>query len=236
MAAHAGFESAAGARFARVQRIAVHPALQRRGLGGRLLRRVIEDAAGRGLDFLGAGFGAGAGLLRFWRRAGLATVRVGVRRDAASGAHSAVMLRALRPEAEALLDALRSRFHEQLADWLIEPLDDLDPELVLTLLGERPAVGPSPGPMDCADLAAFAHGRRDFAAAAPALRRLAWSALAAAAEGLEPIDRDLLVMRVLQRRREADVASALGLAGRSELLDHLRAACRRLLALSGHCQ
>jgi tRNA(Met) cytidine acetyltransferase len=236
LAAHAGFAEAACCRFARVRRIAVHPDLQRRGIGGRLLAAIVEEAADRGLDFVGASFGATPDLLRFWRARGFATVRVGARRDAASGAHSAMVLRSLRPASEALWETLRQRFHRQLADWLIEPLGDLEPDLVSALLGERP-VGPlSPevefDELDRRDLSAFAEGRRDFAGAQPALRRLCLGWLAQVAVEMRPVEVEALVLRVLQRRAEVEVVAEQQLAGRAELVKRLRAACRHLLELS----
>ncbi len=236
LAAHAGFAAAARCRFARVQRVAVHPALRRRGLGGRLLEVAAADAAERGLDFIGASFGATAGLLHFWRRAGFATVRVGVRRDAASGAHSTVLLRPLRPDVDGLFETLRRRFHQQFDDWLIEPLNDLETDLVLALLGEAPDGSASLSELDCGDLVAFAHGHRDFAAALPALRRLGRLELAGVSDRLNAQEVGALVSRVLQRRREPEVVAELGLPGRAALVELLRGASRRLLELSRHCR
>jgi tRNA(Met) C34 N-acetyltransferase TmcA len=146
------------------------------------------------------------------------------------------VLRLLRPDLKALFEDMRQRFHEQFADWLIEPLGDLEPDLVLALLGERSVPGRMPpaelGDMDRRDLLAFARGRRDFAAAQPALRRLAWTGLTHAAAGMEAPQAAALVLRVLQRRPEPEVVDALGLSGAAALVEHLRAACRHLLASS----
>ncbi|RXR92049.1 GNAT family N-acetyltransferase, partial [Staphylococcus saprophyticus] len=76
LAAHAGSREALTGRLRRVQRIAVHPAARRRGLGRELLAREREAAGDAGIALLGASFGAEPGLLAFWRAQGFRTVRL----------------------------------------------------------------------------------------------------------------------------------------------------------------
>jgi tRNA(Met) cytidine acetyltransferase len=158
-----------------------------------------------------------------------------VRRDAASGAHSMVVLRPLRAGGVDLQEALVRRFHEQLPDWLIEPLDDLEVTLVAALLEERARPEAPLNGKDCDDLWSFAAGRRGYASAQPALRRLTLAALGGHASVLDASTLTLLVRRVLQRRSDAEVAAELGLAGRGMLVERLRDAGGRLLRLSGYC-
>lgn len=80
-------------RVARVVRIAVHTQLQGRGFGSHLLQAIVADQQSRGVHAIGSSFSATAEVLAFWQRNGFALVRVGHKRQAASAAPSALVLR-----------------------------------------------------------------------------------------------------------------------------------------------
>lgn len=80
-------------RVARVVRIAVHTQLQGRGLGSQLLQAIIADQHQRGVDAIGSSFSATPEVLAFWLRNGFKLMRIGHKRQAASAAPSAVVLR-----------------------------------------------------------------------------------------------------------------------------------------------
>ncbi len=225
LTAHAGFVAAAGMRYSRIMRIAVHPALQRRGFGIRLVSAALSDAEKRGLDFLGASFGATPGLLAFWRKLGLMPVRIGMSREAASGSHSAIMLRPLSPRAAGLFDRMRARFLETLPFLLGDPLQELELEVAVPLLEGNP-IAWSLNEQDRLDLEAFAHGRRDYAGARLALWRLA---AIRSAQGSPSALLGPLVIKVLQGRAWSGVAAELGLPGRKQAEDALRQAAGALL-------
>ena len=82
------------ARGMRVVRIAVHPELQRRGLGSKLLGYVEEQARGMGLDWLGAVFGQ-PDVLGFWRRNGFHVVYVSPLPSKATGEHNIAVAKPL---------------------------------------------------------------------------------------------------------------------------------------------
>lgn len=105
LAFHGGWRAAAEQRGARIVRIAIHPDLRRRGLGLDLLAAIARDEARRGTAWLGSSFALDAELIGFWRRAGFAAVRLGVRREAASGERSLQVVRSLSPAAERLAGA-----------------------------------------------------------------------------------------------------------------------------------
>lgn len=89
--AHCQISAAADCRGLRIMRIAVHPQLQRRGIGSQLLHTVEQGTAD--IDWLGTSFGATPALCCFWRRFGLQLQRLGHHRDKVSGTYAAVMLR-----------------------------------------------------------------------------------------------------------------------------------------------
>ncbi len=91
--AHCHIPEAARCRGLRVMRIAVHPQLQRQGIGSDLLQAVEQGSTD--IDWLGTSFGATVELCCFWQKFGLRLQRLGHNRDKVSGTHAAVMLRGL---------------------------------------------------------------------------------------------------------------------------------------------
>lgn len=236
LAVHTGLAEAPCRRFTRVMRIAVHPAVQGRGLGSALLQEIRAHSACAGQDLLAASFGAEPRLFDFWRHAGFQVVRLGVQRDAASGVHSALMLQPLNAAGETLCRMARARFLAGLPVWLGEPLRDLEPELALRLLADDEAALPGQVMAMRDELALFAAGGRDYAAVLPWLTALACVALSrsALAAGLDGRQRQALLQRVLQRHEWSAVASALGLSGRRQVLTLLRETVGILLQAIDH--
>jgi len=237
LAQHAGLVDAPGLRGRRVLRIAVHPAAQGRGRGRRLVQAVVEDAARRAADYVGSSFGVTPGLLHFWQRCGFRGVRLGLARDAASGAPSAMVLRPLSAAGKTLFAEARRRHAEALPCLLADPLRGLDPAIADALLAEA---GPAPAPRaldatDWAELTAFAAGARDLAYVLAPLHRLIAPAFADRHihSLLTPVQRDALVLKVVKARGFPETAAQLGLAGRRQVLAELRGAVRTLVNALG---
>lgn len=232
LANHAGFAEAATRRALRIMRIVVHPRLQRRGLGGALLEQVRRAAAEQGCDYVGASFGATAGLLDFWSQHGFLPVRVGLAREAASGSHAVMVLCPLSPPGKALFAALRERLAETLPELLAEPLADLEAELVEGLLATTPPQRREGiSAQDWQDLNSFAFGLRGYELCLLALRKLVHKALAdgGALQGLAQPQQRLLQEKVVRRRSWAEVAHTLGYSGRRQAQEALRQAIALLL-------
>jgi tRNA(Met) cytidine acetyltransferase len=232
LAAHQGLGQAPLLRCGRIMRVAVHPALQRRGLGSRLIGAIAAELDNQGCDYVGASFGISAGLLRFWRALGWLPVRLSIQKSAASGAHSAVFLRAASAPGETLARAARERFFAQFPHQLSDSLRELDPELVAGLL--RQAEGERDLPLlndaDREELHAFAFEQRLTEVAIGSLWRMALRELmlGRVPERLDATETAILVMRVLQKRSWPDCAGSLGLSGRRQALACLRQAVRKL--------
>lgn len=217
---------------ARVVRIAVHPALQRRALGARMLAWLERWAGAQGLDYLGASFGARPELLPFWRAAGFTPVALGLRRDASSGEHSLLVLRGLSPHAAAVVAAERQRFAVLLPWHLAAALRELETPLVAQLLAQLPCAA-TLDDRDRTDLHGFMEAARDAEHCALALHRAARVLLAdaGAAHSLSTAEAALLIARLLQRRDWQDAARVSQLSGRGQGVAVLRAVLGRYRGL-----
>ncbi len=230
LAVHQGLQQAPLLRCGRIMRLAVHPALQRRGLGSQLLCGVAARLAAEGYDYAGSSFGATAQLLDFWRGLDWFPVRLSINKGTASGTHSAVCLQAFTAAGEALLAEARGRFFAQFPHQLVDRLGSLEATLVAGLLRHGDAFA---APLDAADerdLRAFVYGERLVEVTIGSLWRLALRALMQGrAAALSDAELTVLVKRVLQRHSWASCASAGGFSGRKQALRCLRTAVGKLL-------
>ncbi|OLO08027.1 hypothetical protein BTW08_09015 [Salinicola sp. MH3R3-1] len=173
LATHGGFEAAALACWWRIMRIAVHPAVRRRGLGAAMIEQVANAVRGHGLDRLGVSFGAEPSLIHFWRQQGFSTLRVGLTREASSGEPAQMMGRGLTLDAEQATARMNADHVCQLPDLLADTLRDIEPLVAAAWLHEGAAASL---PADLPDrLGWFAAGGGELALVRPWLR-LAWLA------------------------------------------------------------
>ena len=231
LSTHAGLEEAPALEYARVIRIAVHPAAQGRGLGRSLLDGVIGDARAQGLDLAGSSFGATIDLLDFWEHCGFLPVHMGTSRNAASGAHAAVVLRPLSTAGESLQRLASGRLGRRLPLLLAEPLRDLEPQIVACLLRNQPRRPWCLERWERRELEAFAFALRPYEAALPALARLVLTGIGEALRvgKLDGSERDSLICKVLQHRTWDESTRLLDLPGRAQVIALLRRAVGKLL-------
>lgn len=230
LSAHLGLVPAAGLRGLRIVRIAVHPTVQGRGLGGRLLSEVVEAGRLRGMDWIGASFGAEAGLLRFWSAAGFAAVRLGFTREATSGAYAALMLQGLTADGEAMVARAARRFSSGLPAWLGDPLRVLEPVVALELLVQ--AGGVALGAEVLREVERFARGWCDFEDVLPWLREACLARIGQCwkSGALSDVLAEALVSKLVQSQSWGEVAARLGVPGRAQVIGHLREGFATLLA------
>ena len=229
LAAHVGLQQAPSLRYQRVMRIAVHPAVQRRGVGQQLMGAIIQQARLDQYDFVGSSFAATADVLSFWRNLQCVPVRLGITRDASSGCYSALVLSALTEQGGELLALARTRFSEQFPQALMARYQQLEPELVVELLLNTHCQSHLVlDQQDWLDIEAFALGYRQYESCQFALWKLAALALSSSAliTQLSSTQQQLLVMQVLQHRAVKAVAEGLGFSGKKQLLAALRAAVK----------
>jgi tRNA(Met) cytidine acetyltransferase len=221
LAAHVGLEDGACLCGGRIIRIAVHPVLQQRGLGSRLVQEILQFSQVNKLDYLGSSFGATTELLRFWGKNHFQPVRIGLRRSASSGAQSVIMLQPITPAGERIFDTAKARFQRQLPQLLADPLQGMDAELAAMLLAHSQPVSDLPfDAFDWLDLIGFAFAQRAYETCLTSLESLSLQALADSLP--ESAQSRLLVMRVVQHRDWTECARILQLAGRTAVETQLR--------------
>lgn len=227
LAAHGAFDLAAE-RAWRIQRLAVHPAWQGRGLGLRLLRAVRDHARADGIALIGASFGLQPGLLRLWQRAGYGLVRVGIHPDPASGQVSGVVLQAVAGWAQVPLSRVQGALRRDGPAWRAR----LFPAPMAAMVSAHIAAeaGPLPLPDPAADLdelRAFACEARPLEWALPALLRELERAPPQDPEGR------LLAASLAAPIQWPRLEQRLAVSGRRGVIRRLRRAARAWLAARG---
>lgn len=222
IANHLGITQAAQQSATRVMRIAVHPDWQGRGIGQNLLAQLQALLEGK-TDYLATSFGASAELVRFWQRAGYVPLRLGFSRDAASGCHSLVMVKALSALAERWQTQAHLMFKETLPDYLSSSFSELDAMLVRSLLNM--VSYSSPNPTCIALIVNYAEGGNSFDSVQPWLK--AWL-LSLEVQSLS----DLLISKVLLNQSWQRCAERFAFPGRKQAEQALRDDVRQLVFLS----
>jgi tRNA(Met) cytidine acetyltransferase len=204
----------------RVLRIATHPRVRNRGLGSRLLGEIHTEFQAD-VDWLGVGFGATPALVDFWAENGFRTVHCSTTRNDESGEYSAVMLDPCSRAGEELLARQTDWFLDRIGSVLTDALDDVDPDVVRTVLrgtDGRPS-------LDFSDsewrLVAGVPGGAGTIDTDPApFRRLVLRHLMAPtdADALEPRVERILVAKVLQARPWDGVAADHGFVSTAECM------------------
>ena len=220
LAVHAGLDAVLRLKTLRVQRIAVHPLLQRRGIGSRLIESLAGSAADREFDLLGTAYGIDGPLLGFWRAVEFTPVRLGVRTDPASAAHSLFMLRGLGAQGKGLVASAEAGFRADLPWSLAASLRDLDSALAAILLHGRDCSDLPLSTVDHTALRRLATGGRQVASADARV----WRSLVRAAAGgiLSPQQLAPLLAWRLQGHSAAAVCRYFSIAGRKALEEQLR--------------
>lgn len=224
LAAHAGSREALTARLRRVQRIAVHPARRREGLGRRLIESALAAARRDGVDLLGASFGAEPGLIAFWQAQGFRAVRLGLTRETATGEHALMVLAPTSVRGKALADELTTGFQRLLPTLLAFELKQLDPAVALMLLAEGPRSALDAN--DRRDIEDVAFGYREPGLVRPALQALLRQA---ASDRCDDPTLAWLVAWAFQNRDMRWLATTLKVAGRRGVMEQLRKAVARLI-------
>jgi tRNA(Met) cytidine acetyltransferase len=227
LALHCAQPQALQQSFLRIMRIAVHPAIRRKGIASALLEEMISSA--KGIDTLCSSFGATSELLEFWQKNSFQPLRIGLTREASSGCHSILMLHPVSDIGKQLLHQAQRRFLKQLPLLLTDSLNKLESGIFLPLLHDA---------SHCHELSSqskgllrrFAAAQLPFDAVFQELVELAtWAACSGNAARIDNRQQDLFFSRVLQRESIQSLATRLQLAGKREVQRSLQHAVEELL-------
>ncbi|MCD6324122.1 MAG: tRNA(Met) cytidine acetyltransferase [Desulfurococcales archaeon] len=120
----------------RIVRIAVHIDAQGLGIGSYLLKEIVNEAARRGYDWVGAGFGVSKELMSFWVKNGFYPVHLSPERNRVSGEYTSIVVKPLTGDWERLISKAIEEFSVKLVESLHSVYWDFEPDVIYLLFRE----------------------------------------------------------------------------------------------------
>lgn len=208
-----GLTSAAALRGWRVMRIAVHPSMQRKGLGSQLLADIVTEARTTGLDFCGASFAADHERVSFWLNNGFTPFRLGERRDAVTANWPLLVWQPLSALAQALSLEVQHDFYQRLLLKLTLHEQPEEQCLVMRCLAALPLAF-TLSESDLAIIQGVALHQRSIDDSLLSLRRgLSLANIMRALLTLPKVDQALLLGRVFRLRSSRELEAITGISG-----------------------
>ena len=227
--AHSGIETAGQYRYQRIARIAVHPKLQRNGLGRFFTTTLTEKLADK-TDCLGASFAESDDLLSFWLEANFDVVRLGLQQDDVSGSHAVMVVKPCSKQGQLLVEQTQQRLQQQWPFLLHTSYRQVKPELLLEISLALPNDSVELTAEQLREVNAFALEQRQYEVCQFSLWRWAlWAIQQMEFQQLSQQHRMLIMQLLLQQREITDVVSWLGFSGRKQLIVELRQAVSHLI-------
>jgi tRNA(Met) cytidine acetyltransferase len=228
--AHAGLVDAGALAYQRIIRLAVHPELQRQGIGQSFVRKILADVEKSGADLVGASFASSADLIGFWSQCGFSPMRLGLHHDEVSGSRAMMMLGGLSADGRELVNRGVSYFSQQWPVLLQQQFTDLSVDMVMAISQLLEASDHTLSQEQHYELAAFAFRQRSFESCQLTL----WQALCIWLSQpkftvLTEHQQALCIQCVIQQQPIKHVAKHLGFTGRAQLVEALRASIGLLL-------
>lgn len=211
---HCGIRTAFEYQYLRIVRIAVQPHLQGRGIGGDLLTFIEAYAKKHQFDFVGTSFGVNKDLVNFWGKANYHFARIGFTQDKASGEHSCLLLKSFSSAANQLLLIINQQFYQRFNYYLAEQFQHVNPEIVQCIYQQANSVVLAKVSKD--DISAV----EDFIARVSLYDACAYSLSVWLRNKLTqspPVNIELLIAKVLQRRSTSDLCRQYQLTGKKAL-------------------
>lgn len=227
LANHLGVAKAAEQRCLRIMRIAVHPAMQGRGIGSFMLDQLL--ATQLKFDYLATSFGATSELVSFWMGSGYVPLHIGHNRDQASGCHSLLMVQPKLPVVGEWLHESKQLFAQGLSYLLSDSLSRLETEMVRALLPTL-IVDPKITYSEQYLLDCYIAGGASF----DGIAFIATKLMLSLSKSHPSSNGDLLVRKIIQKQSWAQCCEQLGFSGRKQVEVVLRNQLQQLLDL--HCK
>ena len=105
-----------------------------KGLGSLVLRELEQKAVDRGMDWIGAGFGASPRLLNFWLKNGFIPIHISPSRNPTSGEFSVFVLKPLNERTKKMVEGMSFEFKNRLLGSLHDVYFSLSPSVARLLL------------------------------------------------------------------------------------------------------
>lgn len=196
----------------RIVRIATHPDLQGKGFGTKALDYLEAEAKGKGIDWVGAGFGATDELLRFWVRNGYIPLHISPKRNPVSGEYSVLVAKPLSGKAENLMIEVVKEFKKRLLNSLHDVYFPLNPSVARYLLKTPLGSGKLKlSQSQKSRLIGFIGGDYIYELASDAIYELARYYFWLGKDCLTPLEDSVLIAKVLQGKGWDMVRSRFGL-------------------------
>lgn len=213
---HCGVEHAACLKYARIMRIVVHPELQNKGIGTKLLDFINENEKKQGHDIIGTSFGMTKSLLNFWQQSGFDVVRIGFKREQTSGEHAAVMTVGLTDKGNDVYQEASTRFKAQLCFWFVDALKDLPGEIKNFFPQEEGGLSELTA-LDKKDLQSFINNSRNYELCIAAINKFVLLNLDKIKQAGFPQEfRNILNEKVINKLSWKEICRVMHLSGQSD--------------------
>ncbi len=227
--AHVGISNAGSLNYQRIIRLAVHPAIQQRGIGHALLNNIIEQANHSDIDIIGSSFAVTINLLNFWSTSKFTPVRLGLQQDDVSGSHAVMMLYAVSNAGQTILDSAQQQLQHHWSYLVQHEFKQFEPDLIikLSVLISAPKLPFSV--WDEQAVSAFCQQQRAYESSRVAL--FLWLTDQITHDKfiqLPTSQQQLAVMTILQQREWVAIAKQMGLTGKAQIINSLREIVTRL--------
>ncbi|AOL16004.1 tRNA(Met) cytidine acetyltransferase [Sulfolobus sp. A20] len=124
----------------RVMRIAVTPEFQGKGIGSKVLDKVIEEAEGEGIDWVGSSFIADQRVLRFWLKNGFTPVYLSSIKNQELNGYSCIVIKPLSNRAKEMVNNLSKLLKDKLLRTSHQVYFNVNPCVLALLLDNTPPV------------------------------------------------------------------------------------------------
>lgn len=233
--AHAGLREAGYLTYQRIIRLAVHPALQRNGIGQSFVQQIVTELNNDNADVLGASFAASPDIISFWSQCQFKPIRLGLHHDEVSGSHAMMMLKPLSKAGESLLVKGMVDFSTHWPLLLQQEFQRLSPELVITISQLMPVAETEINDDLLYEIKAFAFRQRSFDASRLALWRTVSQCICQPEFlALSEQQQCLCILLILQQRSIVEVAKHLGFTGKTQTINALRHTLAELITNKAH--
>jgi len=214
-----GFPTVAKLSTLRIMRIAVHPVLQGKGIGQKMLQQ-LERMVATHIAYLSTSFGATEELIHFWQQSNFRAIRLGSMRDAASGCYSVLMVRACDFKQMAWLDESQALFEEMLSNNVADVYPKLEVSVFRALLPDPLGIPPL-HPAKLLLIEYYADGGNSYESVSFWVRQ--WLLYL----GLNCVS-DLMISKLFFNCDWAECAQLFGLSGRKQVELQLRLELKRI--------